>query len=293
MDDRSAPTFEMPTSRNEEFAGGPGLVRFLDLPARRFVMIDGDGRAGEPAFAPRMPGLYATAYGLRFALKRRGVEERVAPLEGLWWTVDGATDLDLIFGGGDRSGWRWTLMIRLPDQATEAELANGVEAARTKLAEPHAANLRIETFAEGRAAQILHLGPYAAERSSIERLHEAIAAAGLAPARRHHEIYLGDPRRAAPDRLRTILRQPVAAGRSSSGVGVDRVERDPAGVDPADDPRLATLLIDRIDEPVVGRMTGVHAGQSVEVVTGAILDQLGIAPDLHESRRVVGVDGEE
>jgi hypothetical protein len=211
MDIQPAVRFDVPASHAEEFAGGPGVVRFLVLPPRRFVMIDGEGAAGEAAFASRMPGLYATAYGLRFALKRRGVQERVRPLEGLWWTLDGSTDLDAIFGDGDRSGWRWTLMIGLPDQATEAELAAALEAARAKLSEPHAANLRIETLAEGPAAQILHVGPYAAERPSIERLHEAIATAGARPAGRHHEIYLGDPRRAAPDRLKTILRQPISA----------------------------------------------------------------------------------
>jgi hypothetical protein len=101
-------------------------------------------------------------------------------------------------------------MIGLPDQATDAERAAALEAARPKLSEPHASNLRIETFAEGLAAQLLHVGPYAAERPSIERLHEAIATAGITPAGRHHEIYLGDPRRAAPDKLRTILRQSIA-----------------------------------------------------------------------------------
>jgi hypothetical protein len=210
MSARSAVKFEVPSTRAVEFAGRPGVVRFVDLPPRRFVMIDGDGPAGDAAFAPRMPGLYATAYGLRFALKRRGVEERVGPLEGLWWTVDGSTDLDAIFGEGDRSGWRWTLMIGLPDQATDAELVAAIEAARAKLAEPHSSNLRLQTLAEGRAAQILHVGPYAAERPSIERLHEAIATAGLMAAGRHHEIYLGDPRRAAPEKLKTILRQPVS-----------------------------------------------------------------------------------
>jgi hypothetical protein len=210
MRTQSTITFEVPSSRAAELAGRPGVVRFLDLPPRRFVMIGGEGAAGEVAFAPRMPGLYATAYGLRFGLKRRGVAERVGPLEGLWWTVDGTTDLDAIFGDGDRSGWRWTLMIGLPDQATDAERAAALEAARPKLSEPHASNLRIETFAEGLAAQLLHVGPYAAERPSIERLHEAIATAGFTPAGRHHEIYLGDPRRAAQDKLRTIVRQSIA-----------------------------------------------------------------------------------
>jgi hypothetical protein len=201
---------ERPATRADELGGRPGIVRFLELPARRFVMIDGDGAAGEGAFRPRMPGLYGTAYPLRFALKRRGVDERTGPLEGLWWTVDGTTDLDAIFDATDRSGWRWTLMIGLPDQATSDEVAAALEAGRRKLTEPHASNLRVETFEEGVAAQLLHLGPYADERPSIERLHEAISAAGFTPVGRHHEIYLGDPRRAAPEKLRTILRQPVA-----------------------------------------------------------------------------------
>lgn len=203
--------FDEPATRDAELAGRPSVVRFLDVPAARFVMIDGEGPAGEPAFEPRMPGLYATAYTLRFALKRRGVEERVGPLEGLWWSADGTTDLDSIFGAADRSGWRWTLMIKLPDQAKATELSAAIDAGRSKLSEPHASNLRVDTFAEGHVAQLLRVGPYADERPSVERLHAAIDAAGLTPRGRHHEIYLGDPRRAAPGRLKTILRQPVGA----------------------------------------------------------------------------------
>ena len=171
-------------------------------------MIDGEGPAGEAAFAPRMPGLYATAWGLRFALKRRGVVTRVGPLEGLWWTSDGTTDLDAILGD-DRGGWRWTLLIALPDEATPDELATALEGGRAKLSSPYREQLRTEAFDEGRVAQLLHLGPYAAERPSIERLHAAITDAGLRPTGRHHEIYLGDPRRTKPERIRTLLRQPV------------------------------------------------------------------------------------
>jgi hypothetical protein len=201
--------FERPASRDRELAGKPGWVRFLELPERRFVMIDGEGPAGEAAFGPRMPGLFATAWGLRFALKRRGVVTRVGPLEGLWWTSDGATDLDRIFGD-DRGTWRWTLLIALPDEAAPGEIEVALEGGRAKLASPYREQLRVELFAEGRAAQLLHLGPYAAERPSIERLHAAIADAGLRPIGRHHELYLGDPRRTAPDKVRTLLRQPVA-----------------------------------------------------------------------------------
>lgn len=205
----AGPAFERPASRDEELRGRPGAVRFLELPERRVVAIDGEGPVGEPAFAPRMPGLYATAWTLRFALKRRGVVTKVGPLEGLWWTSDGSTDLDAILTG-DRGTWRWTLLIVLPDEATADELAAAVQAGRAKLESPFREALRCESFAEGRVAQLLHLGPYAEERPSLDRLHAAIGEAGLVPRGRHHEVYLGDPRRGDPAKTRTILRQPVA-----------------------------------------------------------------------------------
>ncbi|MEW6225921.1 MAG: GyrI-like domain-containing protein [Chloroflexota bacterium] len=202
-------TFDVPATRDAELAGKPGSVRFLELPVRRFVMIDGEGPAGEAAFAPRMPGLYSTAWTLRFAIKRRGVVTKVGPLEGLWWTSDGVLDLDVIFGPGERDTWRWTLLIALPDEATDEELEGALAAGRSKLAPPYRESLRVEPFAEGRVAQVLHLGAYAEERPTIERLHAAIAAAGRRPRGRHHEIYLGDPRRGDPAKVRTLLRQPV------------------------------------------------------------------------------------
>jgi hypothetical protein len=133
--------FERPATRADELAGKPGVVRFLDLPERRFVMIDGDGPAGEAAFSPRMPGVYGTAWPLRFALKKRGVETMVGPLEGLWWTLDGSTDLDAILGD-ERTGWRWTLMIALPDEASEDELTEALERGREKIEDPFATSLR-------------------------------------------------------------------------------------------------------------------------------------------------------
>ncbi|HEX2754379.1 MAG TPA: GyrI-like domain-containing protein [Candidatus Limnocylindrales bacterium] len=202
--------FEHPVDRDAELRGGAGIVRFLDLPATRAVMIDGDGAPGPDAFVPRMPGLYTTAYKVRFGLKARGVVTKVGPLEGLWWTSDGSTDLDAVFGGaGERGTWRWTLLIALPDEATDDELERAVGAGRAKLGEAFAPSLRIEALAEGRVAQLLHLGPYATERASIERLHAAVAEAGLRLRGRHHELYLGNPQASAPGRLRTILRHPV------------------------------------------------------------------------------------
>jgi hypothetical protein len=200
--------FERPVDRAAEFRGAPGVVRFLDVPARRCVMIDGEGAPGEAAFTPRIPGLYTTAWSLRFALKRRGVVTKVGPLEGLWWTVDGATYLDAILRE-ERGTWRWILFIVLPDEAGDDEIEAALDAGRAKLAPAFATSLRVDVLAEGHAAQLLHLGPYAAERPSIDRLHEAVGTAGLRLRGRHHEIYLGNPLTSAPERLRTILRHPV------------------------------------------------------------------------------------
>ena len=199
---------ERPKDREDESRVRRSAVRLLTIPEHRFVMVDGSGPPGGEAFDARMPGLYAAAYGLRFALKRRGVFAKVAPLEGLWWHAGGATDLDEILTG-DRSGWRWTLMIVVPDEVTEFEISEQLEYARAKVEPAIAASLRVERFDEGDVAQVLHVGPYAEERPSIERLHAGIADAGFRERGKHHELYLGDPRRSAPDRLRTILRHPI------------------------------------------------------------------------------------
>ena len=208
MEPKSAPAVERPADRTGELAGKPGVVRFLEAAPIRAVMVDGDGRPGEATFGARMPGLYATAYSLRFALKRRGVERRVGMLEGLYWTADGSIDLDIILGP-ERGTWRWTLFIALPDEATDQELAAALASGRAKLAPDIAEELRIESLAEGMVAQVLYLGPYSEERATIERLHAAIDQAGLRPRGRHPELDLGDPRRSAPEKLRTLIRHPV------------------------------------------------------------------------------------
>ncbi len=204
----TATVIERPVDRAAELAGKPGVIRFLEVAPVRAVMVDGDGQPGEATFGARMPGLYTTAYSLRFALKRRGVERRVGMLEGLYWTADGSIDLDAILGP-QRGTWRWTLFISLPDEATDDELDEALAKGRSKVAPEIAENLRIEALAEGAVAQVLYLGPYSEERATIERLHAAIAAAGLRPRGRHHELYVGDPGRSAPEKLRTVIRHPV------------------------------------------------------------------------------------
>lgn len=110
--------------------------------------------------------MYGTAYKLRFALKAAGTETKVGALEGLWWTESGETDLDRILGA-DREGWRWTLLVALPDEAGDAQIADALQAGRAKVQPAIAANLRVESYAEGRVAQTLHVGPYTTERPTI------------------------------------------------------------------------------------------------------------------------------
>jgi hypothetical protein len=203
-----ATVFERPTDRADELVASRAEVRFLDVPAHRFVMIDGEGPPVPEAFSARIPGLYAVAYGLRAVLAARGVPWSVGPLEGLWWTPEGPEDLGRILGGGHEA-WRWTLMIGLPEEATPDEIDAQLAGARRRLERELATNLRMEELDEGPSGQVLHVGPYAQERDAIERLHRAIASADLRPVGRHHELYLSDPGRCAPERLRTIVRQPV------------------------------------------------------------------------------------
>ena len=187
----------------------PALVDVPDLP---FLMIDGHGDPNTaPAYPEAVQALYSVAYAVRFALKRgpAAVDAPVMPLEGLWWTPDMAE-----FTTEDKSDWNWTLMIALPEQAT----AGVVDEARARTAEKKGleaiGRVRFERCTEGPAAQVLHVGPYSAEGPTVAALHAFIAGQGLLLSGKHHEIYLGDPRRAAPERLRTIVRQPVARPRS-------------------------------------------------------------------------------
>jgi len=188
----------------------PALV---EVPAMNFLMVDGRGDPNTaPEFQQAIEALYGLSYTLKFALKKRGgVDYGVMGLEGLWWAEGG--DPAEAFRSGDKARWRWTLLIAQPDFITRA----AVEAARQELLarrpNPAAAGARLERFQEGLSAQVLHVGPYAEEAATLDRLHAFIRDKGLQVAGKHHEIYLSDPRRCAPERLKTILRHPVRKAR--------------------------------------------------------------------------------
>ena len=193
----------------------PGFrdVRFVDVPKKRFFMIDGRGSPEtDPAFGAAIQTLYPVGYTLKFGLKsRRGINVKVGALEGLFTTDLEHTGLDLAEPGQamQKTDWAWTLMLPIPDEATDEEISGAVEDVRRKKAPPAIERLRVEAFHEGLCAEIKHVGPYSAEIPTIERLHAAIAAAGYRPRGRHHEIYIGDPNRSAPEKLKTLIRQPI------------------------------------------------------------------------------------
>jgi hypothetical protein len=180
----------------------------VDVPELSFLMVDGRGDPNTAvAYREAIEALYSITYRLKFTLKRApaGLDYAVMPLEGLWWS-----QADESFASGRKSDWRWTAMILQPDEVTGEMVNDAIQIAERKRPLPAARKLRLERFREGRAAQVMHVGPYSAEAPTIAKLHEFIADQGLSLTGKHHEIYLGDPRRAAPEKLRTIVRQPVA-----------------------------------------------------------------------------------
>jgi hypothetical protein len=184
----------------------------IEVPPMNFLMIDGTGDPGGEEFANAMQALYSVSYPLKFMAKRElGIDCGVAPLEALW----DAPDVEHIFDRDVNKGeWLWTTMIMQPGHITREMVERAMAEAGKKKDLPALsatfAGLRFETLHEGLSVQILHIGSYVDEWPTLKRLHqEYIPQQGLVEAGKHHEIYIGDPNRSAPDKLRTVLRQPV------------------------------------------------------------------------------------
>ena len=183
-----------------------GRFTIVDVPKMQFAMVDGKGDPNvSEDYKAAVQWLYGVSYALKFASKRElGRDYTVAPLEGLWWADDMAD-----FVRGDKSRRQWTMMIMQPDWIARPMFDAAVARAREKLGTPPP-GLRLEDYDEGLAVQVMHVGPYSAEGPTLARLHgEFLPANGLKESGRHHEIYIGDPRRTAPEKLKTVLRQPV------------------------------------------------------------------------------------
>jgi DNA-binding PadR family transcriptional regulator len=179
---------------------------YVEVPQMQFVMVDGEGDPNvAPAYQAAVQWLYAVSFAMKFAAKAQlGSDYTVPPLEGLWWADDPAD-----FVGRNKDRWKWTMMIMAPDFLAEADFESAKAKAEVKLgAAP--GSLRLERYDEGLCLQALHHGSYDDEGPVLRYLHEEVMPReGLTFNGHHHEIYLGDPRKTEPAKLRTILRQPV------------------------------------------------------------------------------------
>jgi hypothetical protein len=196
---------DLKKARKELFTAPRAQFAPVTVPRVLYLMADGHG---DPNASPEYPraveALYSTAYALKFACKAQGRDFVVAPLEGLWSAADPSS-----FVERRKDEWDWTMLIMVPDFVDQPAFESAREKARAKLGGlPE--TLRLEALEEGLCLQALHIGSYDAEGPLLARLHNAIMpAGGYDFAGPHHEIYLGDPRKTEPAKLKTILRQPV------------------------------------------------------------------------------------
>jgi hypothetical protein len=185
-------------------------VMLVDVPELNYLMVDGSGDPNTSVhFQSAVEVLFSLSYALKFLVKKgdAGIDYGVMPLEGLWWADDPAA-----FQSEDKSAWQWTVMILQPPCITGDLYLQARHQVARKLPSQSLEVVRFESFQEGKAVQVLHIGPFSEEGPTIERLHRFVADHDFGLRGKHHEIYLSDTRRAKPEKWRTILRQPVDAG---------------------------------------------------------------------------------
>jgi hypothetical protein len=181
-------------------------VTVVDVPELDFLMIDGEGDPNtSEVYQDAIETLFAVSYTLKFAIKRgeSGIDFAVMPLEGLWWVEDMTQ-----FSMENKDSWKWTAMIMQPAYVTQQLVEEAVKQVEKKKGLSSLSDMRFEAFHEGTAAQIMYFGSYSEEALTIDKIHGFIRDQGYRLRGKHHEIYLSDPRRTAPHKLKTIIRQP-------------------------------------------------------------------------------------
>ena len=209
-------TLDLKKTYKSLYAPSAKKIELANIPELQFIMIDGAIEPGQapgtsPLFGENTQTLYGAAYTLKFMLKQRKddpVDYPVMALEGLWWVEDGIFDITI------KDNWHYTLMILAPDLVTPAVFADALAQMRKKKGDqPGFARLRLERFREGLCVHTMHIGPYADEPATIEKMRHFMDENGyqdlVGLGGKHHEIYLGDPRKADPAKLKTVLRHPV------------------------------------------------------------------------------------
>jgi hypothetical protein len=185
------------------FSPPAGDVQLLKIPSMKYIMVDGKGEPGGDSFQQGVGAIYNVAYTMKFRSKKLLKKDyNVMALEGLWW-MKGKIDQTR------RKDWLWTLMSVVPDFVTPRMFSESVEEVKERKNPPGVDKVRLESFDEGLCVQTMHVGPYSTESESIARLDSYAKDHGYRMVGKHHEIYLGDPRRSAPSKLRTIIRHPV------------------------------------------------------------------------------------
>ena len=180
----------------------------VTVPGMNFLMIDGQGDPNtSQEFQDAVEALYPVAYTLKFMVKKgdMAIDYGVMPLEGLWWSDDMSA-----FSANRKEAWKWTLMIMQPEFITLAMFEEAIEQVRLKKNPVSLSQLRFESFEEGEAAQIMHIGPFSDEGPTIEKVHAFIESSGKERRSKHHEIYLSDTRKADPAKWKTVIRQPYS-----------------------------------------------------------------------------------
>jgi hypothetical protein len=181
----------------EEYVA-PREPTLVDVGPARYLAITGHGKPGGPEFAAAVGALYNVSFTIKMASKAAGSDYAVSKLEGLWWKEGGSIE------------WTWRLLIRIPEFITRKHLTEAVTRLLERGKDEMVSHVTLETLDEGKCVQVLHVGPYNAEQPTLAKMRAFAKQHGLSFKGRHHEIYLSDPRRAEAEKLRTILRQPVA-----------------------------------------------------------------------------------
>jgi hypothetical protein len=176
----------------------PREPTLVDVGPARYLAIAGHGKPGSAVFADAVAALYNVSFTIKMASKAAGSDYAVSKLEGLWWK------------DGTSVEWTWQLLIRVPEFITRKHLSAAVTKLLERDGDETVSRVTLETLDEGKCVQVLHVGPYTAEQPTIARMRAFARQHGLSFRGRHHEIYLSDPRRVEAEKLRTILRQPVA-----------------------------------------------------------------------------------
>ena len=182
-------------------------VVLVDVPVMNYLMIDGEGDPNTAqSFREALEVLYPLSYTLKFMVKKgaKAVDYAVMPLEGLWWADDMST-----FNVEDKSNWKWTLMITQPSYVEKAMVDFAIAEVKRKKNPVALPKVRFEAFAEAKAAQIMHVGPFSEEGPTVKRVHDFINEIGGKLSGKHHEIYLSDIRKVDPKKWKTVIRQPM------------------------------------------------------------------------------------